>query len=481
MSEPYPIIGLEVHIQLKTQTKAFCRCRNVYGGVPNTRVCQVCLGMPGALPVVNESVIKNAITAGIAFNCDIRKVTKFDRKNYMYPDLPKGYQISQYDKPICEKGYIEIDIDGKVEKIRINRIHIEEDAGKLIHMEGNNTYIDYNRCGTPLLEIVSEPDIKSPEEAVLYLTNLKEIFQYLEISDCNMEEGSLRCDANISMMIEDNGKWINTPIVEVKNMNSFKNVKKALEYEAVRLVEAYNKSKITNNGRNKETRGWDDSKEITIFQRTKEGESDYRYFPEPDLPCLEISDDLVEDRRKNLPELPKPKKERFIKQYEITEYDSAALVSQKDIGIYFEEIAKLTRYYKKAANFILTDITAVLNKRSITIKEFDVPKESIAEIINLLGEEKISSWIGKQLFEKSLVSKKSPLEIMREENLDQIDDSNLINIVELVLKDNPKSIEDYNNGKDNALKFLMGQVMKMSKGKANPVKATEMILNSIKK
>ncbi len=481
MSAPYPIIGLEVHIQLKTQTKAFCRCRNIYGGVPNTRVCQVCLGMPGALPVVNESVIKNAITAGIAFNCNIRKVTKFDRKNYMYPDLPKGYQISQYDKPICENGYIEIDTDGKIEKIRINRIHIEEDAGKLIHMEGNNTYIDYNRCGTPLLEIVSEPDIKSPEEAVLYLTNLKEIFQYLEISDCNMEEGSLRCDANISMMIEDNGKWINTPIVEVKNMNSFKNVKKALEYEAIRLVEEYKKSKITNNGRNKETRGWDDSKEITIFQRTKEGESDYRYFPEPDLPYLEISEDLVEDRRKNLPELPKPKKERFVREYEITEYDSAALVSQKDIGVYFEDISKLTRYYKKAANFILTDIAAILNKKSITIKEFDVPKEHIAEIINLLGEEKISSWIGKQLFEKTLVSKKSPLEIMREENLAQIDDSNLINIVETVLKDNPKSIEDYNNGKDNALKFLMGQVMKMSKGKANPVKATEMILNSIKK
>jgi len=437
--------------------------------------------MPGALPVVNESVIKNAITAGIAFNCNIRKVTKFDRKNYMYPDLPKGYQISQYDKPICENGYIEIDTDGKIEKIRINRIHIEEDAGKLIHMEGNNTYIDYNRCGTPLLEIVSEPDIKSPEEAVLYLTNLKEIFQYLEISDCNMEEGSLRCDANISMMIEDNGKWINTPIVEVKNMNSFKNVKKALEYEAIRLVEEYKKSKITNNGRNKETRGWDDSKEITIFQRTKEGESDYRYFPEPDLPYLEISEDLVEDRRKNLPELPKPKKERFVREYEITEYDSAALVSQKDIGVYFEDISKLTRYYKKAANFILTDIAAILNKKSITIKEFDVPKEHIAEIINLLGEEKISSWIGKQLFEKTLVSKKSPLEIMREENLAQIDDSNLINIVETVLKDNPKSIEDYNNGKDNALKFLMGQVMKMSKGKANPVKATEMILNSIKK
>ncbi|HPO49544.1 MAG TPA: Asp-tRNA(Asn)/Glu-tRNA(Gln) amidotransferase subunit GatB, partial [Spirochaetota bacterium] len=433
------------------------------------------------LPVVNESVIKNAITAGIAFNCNIRKVTKFDRKNYFYPDLPKGYQISQYDKPICENGYIEIDTDGKIEKIRINRIHIEEDAGKLIHMEGNNTYIDYNRCGTPLLEIVSEPDIKSPEEAVLYLTNLKEIFQYLEISDCNMEEGSLRCDANISMMIEDNGKWINTPIVEVKNMNSFKNVKKALEYEAIRLVEEYKKSKITNNGRNKETRGWDDSKEITIFQRTKEGESDYRYFPEPDLPYLEISEDLVEDRRKNLPELPKPKKERFVREYEITEYDSAALVSQKDIGVYFEDISKLTRYYKKAANFILTDIAAILNKKSITIKEFDVPKEHIAEIINLLGEEKISSWIGKQLFEKTLVSKKSPLEIMREENLAQIDDSNLINIVETVLKDNPKSIEDYNNGKDNALKFLMGQVMKMSKGKANPVKATEMILNSIKK
>ncbi|HOV15445.1 MAG TPA: Asp-tRNA(Asn)/Glu-tRNA(Gln) amidotransferase subunit GatB, partial [Spirochaetota bacterium] len=402
-------------------------------------------------------------------------------KNYMYPDLRKGYQISQYDKPICENGYIEVENNETKKKIRINRIHIEEDAGKLIHMEGNNTYIDYNRCGTPLLEIVSEPDITSSDEAVLYLTNLKEIFQYLEVSDCNMEEGSLRCDANISMMVKEGEKWVNTPIVEVKNMNSFKNVKKALEYEAIRLVEEYNKTKVTNNGKNKVTRGWDDNKEITVFQRTKEGESDYRYFPEPDLPHLEITDEIIEVQRKKLPELPKQKKARFIKEYNITDYDAESLVAQKDMGFYFESIAKLTKYHKKAANFILTDVMSILNQKEIGIKDFSLSKEHIAELIDLLGEEKISSWIGKQLFEKMLKTNKSPKEIMAEENLSQIDEGDLIKIIDGVLNDNPKSIEDYNNGKDNALKFLMGQVMKLSKGKANPVRATELILDKIKK
>lgn len=480
MDTAYPIIGLEVHIQLKTKAKIFCNCQNLYGGIPNSRVCQVCLGLPGALPTINEEVINNAIMSGLSLNCTISKITKFDRKHYMYPDLPKGYQISQYDKPICKDGYIEIANNNTPKKIRINRIHMEEDAGKLIHMEGNNTYIDYNRSGVPLLEIVSEPDISSSDEALLYLTDLKEIFQYLEVSDCNMEDGSLRCDANISMMIKDGNKWINTPIVEVKNMNSFKNVKKAIDYETTRQIEEYQKTKITNDGKNKTTRGWDDVNEITVFQRNKEDESDYRAIPEPDLPYLEITQSMIESQKKRLPELPKAKKSRFIKEYDITEYDATALVAQKELGVYFETLVSLTKHHKKAANFILTDIVSILKQKNISIKEFDIPINHIAQLIDLLGDEKISSWIGKELFNKMIATGKSPKEIMDSENLSQTSEGELINIIESVLKDNQKSISDYKNGKDHALKYLMGQVMKLSKGKANPVRATEIILEKIK-
>ncbi|OHD11996.1 MAG: glutaminyl-tRNA synthase (glutamine-hydrolyzing) subunit B [Spirochaetes bacterium GWD1_27_9] len=481
--KPYPIIGLEVHIQLKTKTKAFCRCENKYGGIPNTRVCSRCLGMPGALPVVNKQVVDDAILAGLAFGCNISKITKFDRKNYMYPDLPKGYQISQYDKPICEEGFIEIKLDdGTKKKIGIIRIHIEEDAGKLIHLEDGtgNSYVDFNRCGTPLLEIVSKPDIASSDEAVKYLDNLKEIFQYLEISDCNMEEGSLRCDANISMMIPlEDGTEVNTPIVEVKNMNSFKNVKKALDYEEKRQIEEYYSTKAVNNGKNKVTRGWDDSKEVTVFQRTKEGESDYRYFPEPDLPHLEITNEMIGQQKVKLPELPEPKRVRLIKQYDITEYDAITLTSDKGLVNYFEELCKHTKFYKKACNVVLTDICAILNSKEISIKDFSINPANIAELVELLGSEKISSWMGKEVFEKMLKTGKKASEIVAESNISFTSDDELTTIIDKVLSENQKSIDDYKNGKDNALKFLMGQVMKLSKGKANPVKATELIIARI--
>ena len=353
IKKPYPIIGLEVHVPLKTKTKAFCRCENKYGGNPNSRICPVCMGMPGMLPVFNRQVLHDSILAGHALNCKIARVTKFDRKNYMYPDLPKGYQISQYDKPICYEGYLTIENDdGTTKNIRITRAHMEEDAGKLIHLEDgtNNSYVDYNRCGAPLLETVSEPDITSPDEAVKYLKTLKEIFQYIGISDCNMEEGSLRCDANISMMIpQADGTEVNTPIAEIKNMNSFSNVKKALEYEMIRQVEEYEKTGEVNNGTNKTTRGYDDSKGVTVFQRSKEGESDYRYFPEPDLPHLEVSDEVIEKLRERLPELPAPKKPKPVK-HEYGEYKNVLLTDEEleklktEYSDYEERIERLSSY-----------------------------------------------------------------------------------------------------------------------------------------
>lgn len=485
MNKPYPIIGLEVHVQLKTKTKAFCRCENKYGGIPNTRVCPVCMGMPGMLPVLNIEVVSDALLAGKALNSNISRITKFDRKNYTYPDLPKGYQISQYDKPICLGGHINIeDESGNIKKINITRLHIEEDAGKLIHLEDgtNNSYVDYNRCGTPLLEVVSEPDIRSPEEAVKYLKNLKEIFEYIEISDCNMEEGSLRCDANISMIIPlDDGSEVNTPIVEVKNINSFSNIKKALEYEMIRQVEDFKKTGITNNGKNKMTYGYDDSKGITVFQRSKEGESDYRYFPEPDLPHLEISDEMLSDASKRLPELPDLKRKRLESQYGITSYDALTLSADKRMADYFEECCKTASNYKKAANFILTDICSILNNENITISSFKVKPEDIGELVNLLTDNTISSWIAKEVFEKMINTGKKPSQIVEEEGLSQVNnDEELIKIVDKVLSENPKSVEDFKNGKSNALKFLMGQVMKLSKGKANPVKTTEMLTERLK-
>ncbi len=482
IKKPYPIIGLEVHVQLKTKTKAFCRCENKYGGIPNTRVCPVCMGMPGMLPVLNEEVLSESIRAGIALKCSIANLTKFDRKNYMYPDLPKGYQISQYDKPICYEGILEIELeDGSVKPIRITRAHMEEDAGKLIHLEDgtNNSYVDYNRCGAPLLETVSEPDISSPDEAVRYLKTLKEIFEYIKISDCNMEEGSLRCDANISMMIPlEDGTEVNTPISEIKNMNSFSNVKKALEYEMVRQVEEYHKNGLTNTGTNKETRGYDDSKGITVFQRSKEGESDYRYFPEPDLPHVEVANSKIEHLATTLPELPAVKRARLVKQYHITAYDALTLSSVQELADYFEAICTKTSHYKKAANVVLTDICAVLNNDGISIEEFPIAPEAIAELVELLGAGKISSWMGKEVFEKMRATGKSANQIVTEENLVQMDDDSEIKaICQRIVEANPKSVEDYKNGKDNALKFLMGQVMKETKGKVNPVKATELILS----
>ncbi len=480
--KPYPLIGLEVHLQLNTKTKVFCRCENRYGGVPNTRVCPICMGMPGTLLKLNDEVVNYAIKIGLALNCELTTKTKFDRKNYMYADLPKGYQTSQNDKPLCHDGFVEISTnDGKRKKIRIERIHMEEDTAKLIHMDNSaHTYVDYNRNAAPLLEIVSRPDISNGDEAEKYLTGIKEIAEYIEVSNCNMEEGSLRCDANISVQIPlENGETVSTPIAEIKNINSFKNVKKAIDYEVNRLLEEYNKTKEVKGDRNKTTRGWDDVNEVTVFQRAKGEESDYRCLPEYDLAILDIPKERIEEVRKTLPELPEEKRVRFVKQYDITEYDASILVHSKKIAQYFEDVALSAKNYKKAANLILTDVFAILKDRNISIEEFDIKPSLIGELVELIDSGTINSSAAKKIFMKMVETKQSPAVILKEENLTQIDESELIEIIDKVLKENPKSIEDYKKGTDNALKYLMGQVMKMSKGRANPVRATEIITKRI--
>ncbi len=468
------VIGCEVHVQLLTKTKAFCSCENRFGGIPNTRVCPVCLGLPGALPVVNRTMVEYAIVAGLALNCKVARVTKFDRKNYMYPDLPKGYQISQYDMPICYDGYLEVESNGEKRKVRIRRLHMEEDAGKNIHLEDGSglSYVDFNRCGTPLLEIVSEPDITSPSEAVAYVQGIKEIMEYLGISDCNMEEGSLRCDANINLHITDGGKLYKTPIVEVKNMNSFRAMKTALEYEVKRQLEEVELKGYSDRGF-KVTRGYDDKTGKTVAQRVKEEESDYRYFPEPDLKPIFITDELVEEMRKRIGELPAAKRERLIREYGITKNDAYTLCSSKAFSEYFEEAARGYREPKKIANWVITEVGGFLNREGISIEEFLIPPSHIRRLFELIDEGKISSKMAKEVFAEMTNSMGNkivtPDEIVEKRGLAQITDRiEIEKLVNRVMEENPKSVEDYRRGRDHALKYLMGQVMRITKGKANP-------------
>ncbi len=481
------VIGCEVHVQLLTKTKAFCSCENRFGGIPNTRVCPVCLGLPGALPVVNKTMIEYAVTAGLALNCSVAKVTKFDRKNYMYPDLPKGYQISQYDMPICYNGYLDVETDGKRRRIRIRRLHMEEDAGKNIHLEDGSglSYVDFNRCGTPLLEIVSEPDITSASEAVSYVQGIREIMQYLGISDCNMEEGSLRCDANINLHITKDGKLYKTPIVEVKNMNSFKAMRTALEYEIKRQLREFEEIGILE-GTHKITRGYDDKTGTTVLQRVKEEESDYRYFPEPDLKPIVIRDEFIEEMRKRVGELPADKRERLIKEYGITKNDAYTLCSSKAFSNYFEEAAKGYKEPKRIANWVITEVGGFLNKEGMAIDEFRIPPSYIRRLFELMDEGKISSKIAKEVFgemtEKMSDRILSPDDIVKEKDLSQITDVKVLEgLVDRVMAENPKSVEDYKNGRDHALKYLMGMVMKETRGKANPQITSEILRDKLEK
>jgi aspartyl-tRNA(Asn)/glutamyl-tRNA(Gln) amidotransferase subunit B len=473
-----PVIGLEIHVQLNTDTKIFCGCSTKFGSEPNTQTCPVCTGMPGVLPVLNEEVLKKGILAGLALNCKISEYSKFDRKNYFYPDLPKAYQISQYDKPVCKNGYIDITVDGQVKRIGITRLHLEEDAGKSIHSEDSDSsvsYVDLNRTGIPLAEIVSEPDMRSGDEAYSYLTKIKSIIKYINVSDANMEEGSLRCDVNIS--VRETGETKFGEKVEVKNLNSFKAVKAAINYEFERqksLIESGEKNLII-----QETRLWDADRQETYSMRSKEDAHDYRYFPDPDLTPVIIAQDYIEEMKKQLPELPDARKERFIKEYGLSEYDSEVLTSVKQLADYYEETLSFNINPKKAANWITSELLGQIADPE-KIYSSTVKPSDIAELLGLIDNNTISGKIAKTVFREMVETGGSAKKIIDEKGLVQVSDTSEIEgIIDKVIKTNPQSVNDYKNGKQKAMGFLIGQIMKESRGNANPQIVNELLLKQL--
>ena len=475
MTQYITVIGLEVHAELKTKTKAFCSCSTEFGGLPNTHVCPVCLGMPGALPVMNRQVVDFAIKAGLALNCDIQKFNKFDRKNYFYPDLAKNYQISQLYKPICLGGYIDVNVDGQEKRIGVTRIHMEEDAGKLVHSgatisTSDSSAVDYNRAGVPLIEIVSEPDMRSAAEARAYMENLKAILEYTEVCDCKMQEGSLRCDANVSIMPV-GAKEFGTR-AEIKNLNSFRALERAINYEVERQKEV-----IEDGGHVvQETRTWDEANGVTLSMRSKEEAHDYRYFPEPDLVPIELDDAWIEGVRATLPELPAQRKARIMEQFGLSAYDATQIVASKAMAEYFDEAVKTAKDGKGVANWLLGDVSAYLNNENITIAEFKVTPANLAELVNLLKDGVINSKAGKKVFAEMLKDNKSAKALVKELGLEQVSDAGAIEaLVDAVLAANPQSVADFKAGKEKAIGFLTGQVMKRSRGKANPPMVQKML------
>lgn len=459
------VIGLEVHVELRTKTKAFCSCPNEFGKEPNTNVCPVCMGLPGVLPVVNEALLEYAIRAGLALNCEIASFSKFDRKNYYYPDLPKNYQISQYDLPLCRNGYLEIEVNGVTKRIGITRVHMEEDAGKLLHGEGGADYslVDLNRAGVPLLEIVSEPDIRTPEEAKAYLEKLKAILSYIEVSDCKMEEGSLRCDANIS--VRPAGTDVLNPKTEIKNMNSFRAVQRALDAEIRRQCAILAAGGMVE----RETRAWDEEKGTTVPMRTKEEASDYRYFPDPDLVPIVVSPERIERIRRELPELPDSRARRFMSEYGLSAYDAGVLTSSRHLAEFFEACAQSYRDPKTVSNWLTGEFLRLVNARNVEIRDVKLTPRHVVEMLELIDNGTISGKIAKTVFEEMFDTGKRAEEIVKEKGLVQIsDEAELGRIVDEVLAANPGVVADYRSGKEKALAFLVGQVMKATKGKANP-------------
>ncbi|MCX7876093.1 MAG: Asp-tRNA(Asn)/Glu-tRNA(Gln) amidotransferase subunit GatB [Melioribacteraceae bacterium] len=465
------VIGLEVHAQLKTNTKIFCSCSTKFGSEPNSNVCPVCLGHPGSLPVLNKKVVEFTVLMGLATNCTINEKSIFARKNYFYPDLPKNYQISQYEEPICVNGFITIEKkDGSEKKIGITRIHMEEDAGKSIHDFGNYTMIDLNRTGTPLMEIVSEPDLRSAEEAYLYLTKLKQILTYLDICDGNMEEGSLRCDANISIRLKGEKKFGTK--VEVKNMNSFRNVEKAIEKEIERQIDLIEDGKEII----QQTLLWNADLEDLFPMRSKEEAHDYRYFPDPDLMPVVVSEEWKNELKNSLPELPDKKKKRFIEDYKLPVYDAEILTSSLKLSEYFEAILTVTDDYKSASNWVMTEVLKIINEQKIDLNDFKISPENIGELINLINQKIISHKIAKDVFNEMLTENKSPKIIVEEKNLIQISDSGeLEKEIDKILDANPKDVQDYLSGKEKVIGFFVGQLMKATKGKANPQTVNELL------
>ncbi|MCF6268628.1 MAG: Asp-tRNA(Asn)/Glu-tRNA(Gln) amidotransferase subunit GatB [Melioribacteraceae bacterium] len=465
------VIGLEVHAQLSTESKIFCGCSTKFGSNPNSNVCPVCLGHPGVLPVLNKKVVEYAVLMGLATNHEIKERSIFARKNYFYPDSPKGWQTSQFDEPICENGYLDVVTSaGEERRLDITRIHMEEDAGKSIHDKGAETLVDLNRTGVPLIEIVSEPVMRSAEEAYLYLTKMKQILTYLDICDGNMEEGSLRCDANISIRLK--GETELGTKTEVKNMNSFKNVEKAINVEIARQVDIIEDGgKIT-----QQTLLWDADLENVFPMRSKEESHDYRYFPEPDLMPIIIDEEWKNEIAKNLPELPEARKNRFVAEYKIPEYDAEILTSNRPLADYYERAITVTNDYKSASNWIMGDVLKVVNEEKIEISDFPISAENIGKLIELINNNTISGKIAKDVFPEMLQTNEDPAKIVKEKNLVQITDTSEIEkIIDEIIATNQPQVQQYVGGKETVVGFFVGQVMKATQGKANPKAVNELL------
>ncbi len=469
------VIGLEVHAQLLTNSKAFAPVAPIYGEAPNTMVTPLCLGHPGTLPVVNENLVRYIIKMGLATGCKVAEKSIFARKNYFYPDLPKGYQISQFDTPICFDGFIDIELEEYNKRIGLTRIHMEEDAGKSIHdQDPYNTLVDLNRAGTPLIEIVSEPDLRTPQEAYAYLTKIKQIVQYLEVCDGNMEEGSLRCDANVS--VRPRGQEKLGTRTELKNMNSFRNVEKAIEFEIYRQIEL-----IESGGEVvQQTRLWDTSKNQTRIMRSKEEAHDYRYFPEPDLPPIIVTSEMLQEIKEELPELADVRQKRFAEEYGMSEVDAVTITEDRYLADFFEEVAEEAGNPKAASNMVLSEVLRILNEQSINIQEFSVSPARLGELIKLKEEDKINSSAMQTIFDAMLDNEKSAEELAKEMNLIQVSDSGFLEeLVDEIIANNPDEVERFKAGKKQLMGFFVGQAMKASKGKANPKMVTQMVTKKL--
>ena len=496
------VIGCEIHTQLLTKTKAFCACENRYGGMPNTRVCPVCLGLPGAMPRISKGYVELGAVAGHALNCKIAQFTKFDRKHYFYPDLAKGYQITQYDIPLCSDGYVDLPlnhyskdeqpggpkcrdknfkgdnciIDNKYRRIRVERIHLEEDVGKSLHLQGAHSYIDYNRCGTPLIEIVTKPDMTSGDEAALFFQTVQEILRYVKVTNGNLEEGNMRCDCNINLNIWEDGKLYHTPISEIKNLNSFHSIKAACIYEAARQLKEFEEDRQEFNAGFKVTMGWDEAKGQTVVQRTKNSFVDYRFVVEPDIKPFTVSDQLIQRALSKVGELPEAKRTRLKKDFGLSDFDAETLTSSRDLAMWFEDAAKNAKDVKKVANLMLTELLADMNAKKLTIKDVKITPEHITELANAIAEKKITSAQGKTVFAKMIETNKMPSVIIKEEGMEVVADTGAIEaLVDKVIEANPKAVADYKSGKTNVVGWLCGQVMKESKGKANPGIAAKLV------
>lgn len=471
------VMGLEVHSELSTKTKIFCSCSTEFGGEPNAHTCPICMAMPGTLPVLNEKVVEYAVKAGLATNCEISRNSKNDRKNYFYPDLPKSYQISQFDKPLCEHGYIEIeDDDGNPKKIGITRIHIEEDAGKLNHDEfGGGSLVDLNRAGVPLIEIVSEPDLRSAGEVDRYLKKLKSILEYIEVSDCKMQEGSFRADVNVSVRKKGQAEFGTR--TEMKNMNSFRAITRAIEYESERQIDV-----LEDGGKiDQETLRWDDVSGKTFSMRDKEDAQDYRYFPEPDLVAIRLSEEYIENIKNNLPEMPESRRARYINEFNLSEKDANLLTNSKHLSNMFESAEKICGNAKAVANWLLSDISRILNEKEMEPSDIPFTAEHLAKLVELIDKGTISSAIGKKVVTELFENPEDPQKIIETKGWIQISDEGAIKEVVLkVLENNPQSVSDFKAGKDKALGFLVGQAMKETKGKANPQMLNKMFLEELK-